>query len=538
MASPDPTPARNEQGHGHGHGQVHEYGYGSLRPVLGVALVVALGGLLFGYDTGVISGALQFIEADFRLSAFASGVVVSSILVGAMIGAAVGGTLSDWYGRRLILVVAAGVFTLGAAMAALAPSATVLTAARMVLGLGIGTASNLVPVFIAEVAPPRHRGRLVGLNQLMITLGIVLAYLANYGLAQTTYDWRAMFALAVLPAALFGGGMLLLPESPRWLALHGRPERARAVLTRLRGPAYAEAVRAELADMTGSADAADTTDAADAPDATDAADVWDGGVTCDGAGAPREAIGTDIGTDSGTDTDTGTDSGTDSPGRRRPKSAGGRLRALTERRVRPVLVAGIGLQILGQAAGVNTVIYYAPKIFQSSGLGSSSSILATVGVGLVNLLMTPVGMLAVDRLGRKRLLAGGAALMTAALGGLACTLALGGQQGATAWLAVLFVVLYIAAVATTLNVVVFIIPSELYPLRIRGTAMSATMFSNWAMNFLVSLTFLSLLQLLGGAGTFSVYAGICALLTLFACRCIPETRGKSLEEIERQLAPA
>lgn len=527
MASPDATPARNEQGHGHEYG--YEYGYGSLRPVLGVALVVALGGLLFGYDTGVISGALQFIEADFRLSAFASGVVVSSILVGAMIGAAVGGTLSDWYGRRLILVVAAGVFTLGAAMAALAPSATVLTVARMVLGLGIGTASNLVPVFIAEVAPPRHRGRLVGMNQLMITLGIVLAYLANYGLAQTTYDWRAMFALAVLPAVLFGGGMLLLPESPRWLALHGRPERARAVLTRLRGPAYAEAVRAELADMTGRADAAD---AADAPDATDVADVWDRGVTCDGAGAPREAIGTDI------DTDTGTDSGTDSPGRRRPESAGGRLRALTERRVRPVLVAGIGLQILGQAAGVNTVIYYAPKIFQSSGLGSSSSILATVGVGLVNLLMTPVGMLAVDRLGRKRLLAGGAALMTAALGGLACTLAVGGQQGATAWLAVLFVFLYIAAVATTLNVVVFIIPSELYPLRIRGTAMSATMFSNWAMNFLVSLTFLSLLQLLGGAGTFSVYAGICALLTLFACRCIPETRGKSLEEIERQLAPA
>lgn len=449
-----------------------------LLPVIKVALVAALGGLLFGYDTGVISGALQFIESDFGLSALASGFVVSSILVGAMAGAAVAGTLSDRYGRRLVLVAAAAVFTLGAVLAAFAPSAVVLTAARVVLGLGIGTASNLVPVFIAEVAPPRQRGRLVGLNQLMITLGIVLAYLANYALEHTAYNWRSMFGLAVVPAVLFGGGMLLLPESPRWLALRGRTERARAVLERLRGGGDPDAVSAELAEMAS-------------------------GSTGNGGASG---------------------------------AAPGRLRALGARGVRPLLIAGIGLQVLGQASGVNTVIYYAPKIFQNSGLGSSSSILATVGVGIVNLLMTPVGMYAVDRIGRKRLLGSGAAVMTAALAGLACTLALGGHQGSTAWLSVLFVVLYIAAVATTLNVVVFIIPSELYPLRIRGTAMSATMFSNWSMNFLVSLTFLSLLQTLGGAGTFTVYAAICALLLLFTYRCIPETRGKSLEEIEREFS--
>ncbi|WP_301124794.1 sugar porter family MFS transporter [Streptomyces cacaoi] len=451
-----------------------------LRPVIGVALVAALGGLLFGYDTGVISGALLQIESDFSLSSFSSGVVVSSILVGAMIGAAGAGNVSDRYGRRPVLIGAAGIFLAGSALAAFAPSATLLTAARIVLGLGIGAASNLVPVFIAEVAPPRVRGRLVGLNQLVITLGIVLAYVANYALKDVPHDWRWMFGLAAVPAALFGLGMCALPESPRWLALNGSTEKARAVLTRVRGGAPAT-VEAELAEMTAGT-----------------------------AGAAREASG--------------------APRR-------GRWRALADRSVRPAVVAGVGLQILGQASGVNTVIYYAPKIFESSGLGSSSSILATVGVGVVNLLMTPVGMVAVDRFGRKKLLGTGAVVMALALAGLAATLAAGGQNSSFAWLAVVCVAVFVAAVATTLNVVVFIIPSELYPLRIRGTAMSATMFSNWTMNFLVSLTFLTLLDTLGGAGTFTFYAAVCALLALFTARCIPETRGKSLEQIERELTP-
>lgn len=442
---------------------------GRLGPVVRVALVVALGGLLFGYDTGIISGALGSIEDEFALSPIASGVVVSAILIGAMLGAAGAGRLADRHGRRPVLIAAAVVFGVGAVLAALAPSAALLTVARVVLGLGIGIASNLVPVFIAEVAPARQRGRLIGLNQLMITLGIVLAYLAGYALADVVHGWRWMFGLAVAPALLFGIGMYSMPESPRWLANAGRSERARATLVRLRG---GRSVDAELAEMTAPA--------------------------------------------------TG-------PGR-----AG--WRGLGARPLRTVLIAGIGLQLLGQASGVNTVIYYAPTIFEGAGLGTSGALLATVGVGVVNLLMTPVGMLLADRSGRTRLLAGGAAVMALALAGLAGTLAVGGQTTGAAVAAVVFVVLYVAAVACSLNVVVFMIPSELYPLRVRGTAMSATTFANWSMNFVVSLTFLSLFQALGGPGTFALYAAVSAVLVGFALRFIPETRGKSLERIEREYA--
>lgn len=439
------------------------------RTVSGVALVAAIGGVLFGYDTGVISGALLFIEEEFHLSPMTSGVVVSSILVGAMAGAMAAGPLADRYGRRRVLIGASLLFLSGAGVAALAPSALVLVAARVVLGVAIGAASNLVPLFIAEISPAHLRGRLVALNQLMITLGIVLAYLANYLLAPVVHEWRWMFAVAAVPSMLFGVGMALLPETPRWLILRGEPELARTVLARLRG---ATEVDGELEGI--------------------ARTVWDP----DGTARPRDLL------------------------------ASGARRAL---------VAGVGLQILGQASGVNTVIYYAPTIFESSGFGTSSAILATVGIGVVNVLMTFVGMAAIDRFGRTRLLASGAATMAAALAVLATVLATG-NGGATSWIAVGCVAVYIAAVAATLNVVVFVIPSELYPLRIRGTAMSVTMFSNWAMNFLIALTFVTLLDAFGGSATFALYAGLCATLALFALRYIPETRNRSLEDIERELA--
>ncbi|AHH93524.1 sugar porter family MFS transporter [Kutzneria viridogrisea] len=434
--------------------------------VYGIATVAAVGGLLFGYDTGVISGALLFITDEFGLTPLSSGLVVSAILVGAMLGALGSGPLADRYGRRVAIIGAAVVFAVGAVLAGTATSAEMLVLARGVLGLAIGSASALVPVFISEVSPAHLRGRLVAVNQLMITIGIVVAYAVDYAFAANR-DWRAMFLVAVVPSVLLGVGMYFLPETPRWLVSKGRLDQARAVLG--------------LVDRT--------------------------------ADAEQEIE------------------------RIRAVRAEGRvrLRELAGRWLRPALIAGIGLQILGQATGVNTVIYYAPTIFSNVGLGTSAAILATVGIGLVNLLMTVVGMALVDRVGRRPLLLVGVAVMAVALIVMAGSITLLGSSGAATTISLVCVVVYIAAVAASLDVVVFIIPAEIYPLQVRGTAMSATLFANWGMNFLVSLTFLTLLTSLGTAGTFWLYAGLCVVMVIFTATLIPETRGRSLEQIELDL---
>jgi sugar porter (SP) family MFS transporter len=434
--------------------------------VMRIAAVVALGGFLFGYDTGVISGALSFITTDFHLSSFTSGLVVSAILVGAMVGSLSSGRIADRFGRRTAIIVAAAVFTLGAIFAAVAPSAPALVAARVVLGLGVGLASALVPVFIAEVAPPAARGRLVAINQLLITIGIVVAYAIGYAFT-SSHDWRAMFAIAVIPSVGLGIGMLFMPESPRWLIAQGREDEARRVLARVRPAGDAAAEIEEIRQV-----------------------------------RPEDAV---------------------------------KLRELARRWVIPALVAGVGLQILGQATGVNTVIYYAPTIFKHAGLGSSAAILATVGVGVVNMVMTVVGMNLVDRIGRRRLLITGVAIQMLALVALSLTFSIAGLSASTGMIAFVLVLIYIAAAAACLDVVIFIIPSEIYPLAVRGTAMSVTLFANWGMGFVVSLTFLSLLQALGTSGSFWLYAGLCAVTVVFAARFIPETRGRSLEDIEVDL---
>lgn len=433
------------------------------------AFVVALGGLLFGYDTGVISGALPSISAHFALTELSSGVVVSSLVVGAAIGALSSGAISDRLGRRPVLIAASVVFCVGALLAAFSPAVPVLIVARVILGFAVGFASTLVPVYISELAPAELRGRLVTFNQLMIVTGILLAYLANYALHGVENDWRWMFGLSVVPSVLFGIGMLSLTESPRWLAVNGREDEARRVLSTLRDAAEVEP---ELGDIR----ATTKRDAA-------AEESW---------------------------------------------------RGLLDPRLRRVLIAGIGLQVLGQLSGVNAVVYYAPTIFGGAGLGDSSALLATVGVGVVNLVFTVVGMLLVDKIGRTHLLAGTAAVMAVALGAFALLLVGGEPAGVGSVVGVICILVYIAAVAMGLDVVVFVIASELYPLRVRGTAMSLTMGVNWTMNFLVSLTFLSLFTALGGAGTFGCYAVISLLLAVFAVTVIPETRGKTLEDIERE----
>jgi sugar porter (SP) family MFS transporter len=434
-----------------------------------VTIITAIGGFLFGYDTGVISGALLFIERDFHLTPLTEGIVVSAILIGAIIGALLCGPVSDRIGRRRTVLITAAVFAVASVGAALAPDVGSLIAARIGLGLAVGAASVIVPLYIAEAAPPHIRGRLVATNQLLITIGILGAYLTN---ALFAYDggWRWMFAIGVVPALALGIGMFFLPETARWLIEKGRPDEARAVLGRLRDP---ETAQQEFDDITAIRDSADT---------------------------HRRA----------------------------------RLRDLTKRWVRPALIAGIGVSVLGQASGVNTVIYYAPTIFSDTGLGASSAILATAGIGLVNVIMTIVGMALIERAGRRRLLIGGFTVMALCLIVLGIVLGPAAGSEAASFVAIACLAMYIAAFAVSVGVVVFVLPSEVYPLAIRGAAMSTTLVANWGMNFVVALTFLSLLQLLGSGITFWLYATVCILGVFYALFLVPETKGKTLEELERE----
>ena len=434
-----------------------------------VSVITAIGGFLFGYDTGVISGALLYIEKDFTLSPFVEGVVVSAILVGAILGALAGGPLSDRIGRRPALLVLAVIFCVGSLLAAFSVSVPMLIGARVILGVAVGGASVLVPVFISEAAPPHLRGRLVSVNQLLLTVGILGAYLTN---ALFAYDggWRWMFALGVVPALALALGILPLPETPRWLVEQGRRDEALDVLKRLRGNDRAAVEELEEIERISEEEEQQHTS----------------------------------------------------------------VRDLLQPWVRPALIAGIGVSVFGQASGINTVIYYAPKIFTAAGLGSSSAIFATVGVGVVNVIMTLVGMSLIDKAGRRLLLMIGFATM--ALCHIALGFVLGGTvDGTTGVIAIACVLVYIAAFAVSVGVVVFVLPSEIYPLRIRGAAMSTTLMCNWTMNFIVSLTFLSLLSGLGKSPTFWLYAAVCILGFGYAARLVPETKGRTLEQIERWL---
>ena len=436
-----------------------------------IAITAALGGLLFGYDTGVISSALLFIRGVFHLSAAEEGIVAGVVLLGAVLGAMVAGTLSDRFGRRLVILVTALVFVVGALLSAAAEDVALLLVGRLLIGIGIGVASMLTPLYLAEIAPAASRGAITSLNQLCITLGILVSYLVGYGFADATDGWRWMLGLGAVPGLILAVGMLVLPESPRWLAGHGRMPQAEAVLRRLRStPAE---VAAELA-----------------------------------------ILRTDLLRDDG---------------RLVPWSA------LLAPKLRPALIVGVGLAMFQQITGINTVIYFAPQIFQAAGLSSASvSILATAGVGVVNVALTVVSIWLIDRAGRRVLLlwslAGMAATLLLLAGGFAF-----GIGGLTAWVTVLSVAAYVAFFAIGLGPVFWLIIAEIFPLAVRGRAMSLATISNWGFNLLVTVTFLNLIELCGRTGTFLIYAILTLVAIVFTAILVPETKGRSLEEIEDAL---
>src|SRR5438874_2776990 len=428
------------------------------------ASFAALGGLLFGYDTGVISGALIFIKREFGLTTVAEEIVVSGVLLGATLGAIVGGKAADLFGRRRVLLVTAAIFGIGALASAMAPSPTVLIVSRVVLGLAIGLASTNVPVYLSEVAPPHARGWVVSLFQLAVSVGIVVAYLTDYAFAGVQ-GWRWMLVLAVAPALVFGTGMFFLPETPRWLIRGGHHEVAHRVLLRIRGHSGVnveiEEIKASLAQQAESGHWAD----------------------------------------------------------------------LLHRQVRPTLVVGLGLAIFQQITGINTVIYYAPRILQTAGFNSASgAILATVGVGIVNVGMTVIAMYLVDRAGRRPLLLIGIAGMIVTLGVLGLSFRY--SSGQLAWIAVICLMGYVASFAIGLGPIFWLLIAEIYPLKIRGVAEGTAATFNWASNLIVSLSFLTLVEKLGASSTFFLYALASVASWLFAYYFVPETKGRTLEQIE------
>jgi sugar porter (SP) family MFS transporter len=446
----------------------HGAGTNIRRHVALSSAITALGGLLFGYDTGVVSGALLFIKKDFGgLSSLQQELVTSLLLVGAVVGALGAGRVADRIGRRKTVLITAAIFVAGVLLAAFTPSYPVLLIARIIIGLAVGSASMIVPLYIGEVVPPRFRGGFVSFNQLAITSGILVSYLIDYGLA-SSQNWRLMFGLAAIPAILLFTGMLFQQESPHWLITKGREDQARAVLARVRDPGDIDAEIAEVREIS-------------------------------------------------------------------QRQSG--VRELLSPRIRPLLMVGVLLAVFQQITGINTIIYYAPSLLQGAGFGNSAALLANVVNGAINVIMTIVAVWLLDRVGRRPLLLIGTAGM--AVGMIVAALSfLGGSHltGGLAIVAVIGLFFYTGSFAIGLGPVFWLLIAEIYPLKIRGAAMSVATMANWGANFVVTISFLTLLNAVGGVGTFFLFGFLTLVALTYFWRKVPETKGRSLQEIERDLA--
>ena len=428
----------------------------------------ALGGLLFGYDTGVISGAILFISKQLTLTKWQEGWVVSAVLVGAILGAAVIGPMSDRFGRKKLLLLSSIIFLVGAVWSGLAPDFAHLVASRIVLGLAVGGASSLIPTYLSEMAPADKRGGVASLFQMMIMTGILVAYISNYLLQDFTFGWRIMLALAALPAlALFFGG-LVLPESPRYLVRQGDNEAARKVLAMFSKDE--KMVEAELGDIELQA-AAKT-------------------------GGLSDLFG--------------------------PLS-------------RPVLIMAMGLAIFQQTMGCNTVLYYAPTIFTDIGFGVSAALMAHIGIGIFNVIVTWVAVMIMDKIDRKKMLIYGAWGMGISLILMSVGMQLSGTGKFGSYLAAIALTIYIAFFSATWGPVMWVMIGESFPLNIRGLGNSFGAVVNWTANTIVSLTFPPLLSAFGTGNLFYLYAVMCFISIWFVHKFTIETRGRSLEQIEASL---
>ena len=435
---------------------------GSVRYLYLPASIAAIGGLLFGFDTAVINGAIVFLKRQFALTDSQTEIGASSLLLGCVFGASVAAFTSDRFGRKRVLLAAAALFTASSIAAALPRNLTEFVIARLVGGLAIGLASTLSPLYIAEISPARIRGLLVSVNQLAIVTGILLSYSVNYALTGAgPENWRWMFASAAVPSILFLLALLFVPESPRWLVQNGREAEAEHVLSRIAGR---DAARLEIR-------------AIQAAVAEESANLL-------------------------------------APAFRKP------------------LILAILIALFSQFTGINTIIYYGSIVFLEHvpRQTASTALWANTMIGVINFLATLLGMYLIDRAGRKPLLMSAFAGMGLSLVGVATAI----RTEASAIVVLVLVLIYVACFAVGVGTGTWVLMSEICPTRVRGRAMSIATVFLWCGTLAVTLTFLSLVQLLSAPGAFLLYAGVCVAALLFVWKGVPETKGRSLEEIERQ----
>jgi len=432
-----------------------------------ISVVAALGGLLFGFDTAVISGTINFIQPYFGLSEVGLGWTVSSLLFGCVIGVFIAGKAGDRYGRKKVLMLAALLFFLSAVGTASSHALIYFLIARVMGGLAVGVASILSPMYIAELAPAKYRGTLVSLNQLAIVVGILVAFFSNYLLLDTgENNWRWMFLVMAAPAVLLFFSLFLVPESPRWLVARRQNDEALRILIKTSGK---ELAHAELKEIEATL-------------------------------------------------------------KNQEEST---YRDLLTPKIKPLLFIGIILAVFQQITGINTIMYYAPKIFASVGQSNDSALLQTIAIGGTNLIFTLVAMVLIDRFGRKLLILFGSAGMTLMLTGLSVLFFMKETSGV---LVLVFILGYIAFFAASLGPALWVVATELFPNRLRSKGMSIAIVALWVSCSIVTIAFPVMLEKLSGGITFLVFAFICLASLLYVWRYVPETKGKTLEELEKEFS--
>jgi sugar porter (SP) family MFS transporter len=440
--------------------------------VITIATIAATGGLLFGFDTGVISGAQNFLQdaGGWGISDSQLEWVTTAVLIGAVLGAALSGRITDILGRKIVIIIAAIIFAVGAIFTGAAPSISLLVIGRIIIGIAIGIASFSVPLYISEISPTRNRGALVTMNQLMITIGILVSYISDYLIANDAnpFSWRWMFYVGFFPALILFVGMFFVPETPRWLIGKGREEQGRRILNKVEEPELVdEAVEKIKADIA------------------------------------RESESASYG-------------------------------EIFKPWLRTALVIAVGIMFFQQFTGINTIIYYSPKIFKIAGIESNTlTILPSILLGAVNVLFTVVSIMLLDKLGRRPLYFIGMVGMIVGLCGVGLSFFFEDSLGASLkYFTVASMFIYIIFFAVSLGPLGWLIISEVFPLKVRGVGMSIGSLSNWLFNGIVAFTFLKLVNALSPTGAFWLYAAIGVLGIYWGNKFIPETKGITLEKIE------